>query len=185
MLAGYGSVDSLQTSSVSCIWFLRKHTCCYLKMFKFLKRLNFSFSTSALLNSQYTKQTDRQNKGSVRHWKHMSEFKNKNQNAGKKLYIWQKKNIFKCQRWYYVQVRGAKSCICVISPGLLVVPCSWWTMSIRPLFVPLSNLSKEKIPVCFLYCSNRINPQKISEVTVSPHSFLSFTSFNLHYSAYH
>lgn len=70
-----------------------KHTCCYLKMFKFLKRLNFSFSTSTLLNSQYTEQTDRQNKGSVRHWKHMSEFKNKNQNAGKKQIFDRKKYL--------------------------------------------------------------------------------------------
>lgn len=42
------------------------------------------------------------------------------------------------------------------SPGLLEVPCSWWTMSIRPLFVPHSNLSKEKTLVCFpCYTKNK------------------------------
>lgn len=78
----------------------------------------------------------------------MSGFNNRNKMSKNKNIEQKKKKLkywHKCQQWFFRQVRRDKLCFCV-SPVLLEVPCSWWTMSIRPLFVPHSNLSKRKMP---------------------------------------
>lgn len=92
-------------------------------------------------------QTDRQTEH--RTGQTLKEFTNPNQTPFK--------NTDKCQWRSYGQVTRAKRGCCLVSPGLLEVSCSWWTMSMRPLFVPHSNLPNGKTRFAVLLLTKPIN----------------------------